>query len=132
MDPQRLSRIPNLQVLRALIDTGATTTCITENAAKKLSLQPSGVVGVQGVGGATYHPSYIFKIGFVDLQQDELGYQNPQFYLFDKEIEGPQFDCGKEEFDVLLGMDILRFGTLTVSNSGNFKFSYKAARDQAS
>ncbi|MBA3526739.1 MAG: aspartyl protease family protein [Sphingomonas sp.] len=123
-DPQRLSKFPHHQVLRALIDTGATGTCITEAAARKLNLEPSGVVGVQGVNGADYHPSYIFKLGFVDLQQDELGYQNPRFDLFDEEIEGPRFDCGAADFDVLLGMDVLSRGTLTISKLGTFKFSY--------
>lgn len=124
IDPTRLSDFPRHQVLRALIDTGATGTCITEAAAKKLSLEPSGVVGVQGVNGADYHPSYIFKLGFVDLQADELGYQNPKFDLFEDEIEGPRFDCGSSDFDVLLGMDVLSKGTLTISKMGTFKFSY--------
>lgn len=113
-----------MQVLRALIDTGADVTSITEKAAQKLGLEPSGVVPIQGVGGVSFHPSYIFKIGFVDLRQDELGYQNPRFELLDEEIEGPEFDCGDADFDVLLGMDVLSIGTLTVSNKGTFRFSY--------
>lgn len=124
ISPQRLSTFPNIQVLRALIDTGATGTSITEAAARKLQLEPSGVVGVQGFGGADYHPSYIFKLGFVDLREDELGRSNPRFDLFDEEIEGPQFDCGLADFDVLLGMDVLSRGTLTVSKLGTFKFTY--------
>jgi Aspartyl protease len=122
--PQGLSSAPNFQVLRALIDTGAEVTSITDDAARKLKLEPSGVVGVHGVGGANYHLSYIFKIGFVDMKEDELGYLNPHFDLFNEEIEGPQFDCGAEAFDVLLGMDILSKGTLTISNNGSFLFSY--------
>ena len=113
-----------MQVLNALIDTGAGVTSITRKAALKLKLEPSGIMGVQGFGGPNYHNFYIFKIGFVDLQKDELGYQTPQFHLLDKEIEGPEFDCGDADFDVLLGMDILSIGTLTVAHTGNFKFSY--------
>jgi hypothetical protein len=114
-----------MQVLRALVDTGAQVTSITEKAAQKLSLEPSGIVGIQGVGGPSYHNSYIFKLGFVDLQQSELGYHRPHFHLLDREIEGPEFDCGVDaEFDVLLGMDVLSIGTLTISNTGAFKFSF--------
>jgi hypothetical protein len=125
LDPQWLSRPPNLQVLKALIDTGAQVTSITANAAKRLGLEPSGVVGIQGVAGPSYHNSYIFKIGFVDLGQSELGLQAPKFHLLDKEIEGSEFDCGVDaDFDVLLGMDVLSIGTLTISHLGSYKFSF--------
>ena len=125
LDPQRLSRAPNLQVLRALIDTGAQVTSITANAAQKLKLEPSGIVGIQGFAGPAYHNSYIFKLGFVDIHESELGYKHPKFHLLDKEIEGPEFDCGVDaDFDVLLGMDVLSIGTLTISSNGMFKFSF--------
>ncbi len=43
----------------------------------------------------------------------------------DKEIEGPEFDSGVDaDFDVLLGMDVLSVGTLTITNRGSFKFSF--------
>ncbi|GAO40068.1 hypothetical protein SCH01S_42_01110 [Sphingomonas changbaiensis NBRC 104936] len=114
-----------MQVLCALVDTGAQVTSITEKAAQKLNLEPSGIVGIQGFGGPSYHNSYIFKLGFVDLKQSELGYHQPFFHLLDREIEGPEFDCGVDaEFDVLLGMDVLSIGTLTISNTGGFKFSF--------
>jgi hypothetical protein len=125
LDPQHLSKSPQLQVLRALIDTGAQVTSITSNAARKLKLQPSGIVGIQGFGGPNFHKAYIFKIGFMDLHQNELGYRQPTFHLLDKEIEGPEFDCGADaDFDVLPGMDVLSIGTLTISHLGNFKFSF--------
>ncbi|HEX8062680.1 MAG TPA: retroviral-like aspartic protease family protein [Allosphingosinicella sp.] len=125
LDPQRLSKAPNLQVLRALIDTGAQVTSITQNAVQKLKLEPSGMVGIQGFAGPSYHPFYIFKIGFMELQENELGYRNPKFHILDKEIEGPEFDCGIDaDFDVLLGMDVLSIGTLTISPTGSFKFSF--------
>ncbi|MDP9415453.1 MAG: aspartyl protease family protein [Pseudomonadota bacterium] len=77
LDPQRLSKVPNLQVLRALLDTGAQVTSITEKAANRLNLEPSGIVGIQGFGGPTYCSSYIFKLGFVDLQQANSDISSP-------------------------------------------------------
>ena len=124
LDPQWLSKPANMQVLRALIDTGAQGTCITPSAADKLGLEPVGTFRVHGVGGAKLHRYYLFKVGFVDLQTTELGYRSPKFHVFDKEIQGAEFDCGDAEFDVLLGMDILSGGTLTIANSGHFKFSF--------
>ncbi len=125
LDPQFLSRPANLHVLNALIDTGATGTCITASAARKLGLEASGIVPVQGVGGASFHNAYVFKVGFVDLRKNELGIvSGPQFHLVDREISGVEFDCGSADFEVLLGMDVLSLGTLTVVGSGKFKFSF--------
>lgn len=124
-DPQRLSRFPNMQVLKALIDTGAQGTSITLAAAEKLGLEPTGIIRVHGFGGPKDHNCYLFKVGFVDLQQTEIGYQSPMFHMVDREIEGAEFDCGPDaDFDVLLGMDVLSMGTLTVSNTRNFRFSF--------
>lgn len=113
------------QILSALIDTGAQGTCLTANAARKLDLDPSGIVPIQGVGGTSFHNVYIFKVGFVDLRKDELGNEVPTFHLVEREIEGAEFDCGPmADFDVLLGMDVLSIGTLTVSNNRNFRFTF--------
>jgi hypothetical protein len=125
LDPQYLARTPNLQVLKALIDTGAQGTSITLQAAEKLKLEPTGMIRVHGFGGPKDHNCYLFKVGFVDLQQSELGYQTPAFHIVDTEIRGAEFDCGPDaDFDVLLGMDVLSIGTLTVSHLGMFRFSF--------
>ena len=125
LSPQWISKPATMQVLKALIDTGAQGTSITPNAANKLDLEPTGMIRVQGVGGAKLHYKYIFKVGFVDLQRNEIGFESPRFHIVDKEIEGADFDCGIDaDFDILLGMDVLSIGTLTISNTGNFKFSF--------
>jgi hypothetical protein len=125
LDPQRLSKFPNLQVLKALIDTGAQGTSITFQAAEKLNLEPIGMIRVHGFSGPKDHNCYLFKVGFVDLQESEFGAQKPVFHIVDKEIRGAEFDCGPDsDFDVLLGMDVLSIGTLTVSHAGKFKFSF--------
>jgi len=125
LDPQRLSKFPNLQVLKALIDTGAQGTSITLQAAERLGLEPTGMIRVHGFGGAKNHNCYLFKVGFVDLRESELGLLKPEFHLVDAEIRGAEFDCGPDaDFDVLLGMDVLSTGTLTVANTGKFKFSF--------
>ena len=125
LNPQRLSQFPNLQVLKALIDTGAQGTSITLQAAEKLDLEPTGIIRVHGFGGPKDHSCYLFKVGFVDLQQTEFGNQSPFFHMVDKEIRGAEFDCGPDnDFDVLLGMDVLSIGTLTISHTGKFKFSF--------
>lgn len=125
LNPQWLSKPSAMQVLSALIDTGAQGTCITPSAAGKLGLEPTGMMRIHGVGGSKLHYKYLFKIGFVDLQRNEMGFESPKFHVVDREIDGADFDCGPDaEFDVLLGMDLLSIGTLTIANTGNFKFSF--------
>jgi hypothetical protein len=83
------------------------------------------MIRVHGFGGPKYHKCYLFKVGFVELAQSEIGYQSPKFHIVDAEISGAEFDCGPDgDFDVLLGMDVLSIGTLTIANTGKFKFSF--------
>ena len=123
--PEELSRPAALQFVKALIDTGAQNTAITPAIAERLRLEPVGSIRVHGIGGTKLHLTYLFKIGFVDLRRDEVGSESPQVHLIDRELTGAEFDCGPDAaFDVLLGMDLLSLGTLTITNSGRFKFSY--------
>src|SRR5580700_2973289 len=50
--------------VNALVDTGATTTCITEALAKRLNMQPIGKVPLYGVAGIAHHNNYLFNVGF--------------------------------------------------------------------
>ena len=80
---------------------------------------------LQGISGPCYQPYYIFKLGFVDLQMNAQGFQQPMIHMLDKELNGPEFDCGVDaDFDVLLGMDVLSIGTLTITHTGQFKFTF--------
>lgn len=125
LDPEWIGKPSKLQVLNALIDTGAQVTSITEKAAQELSLEPDGFMPLQGIGGPCFQPYYIFKVGFVDLRSNTQGFQQPTIHMLDREISGPEFDCGSDaDFDVLLGMDVLSIGTLTVSHNRQFKFSF--------
>ena len=81
LNPEWLSKPANMQVLKALIDTGAQGTSITQHAADMLKLEPTGMFRVQGVGGPKLHNYYLFKIGFVDLAENEVGFQSPKFYI---------------------------------------------------
>lgn len=124
-DPLALSRMAGMQVVRALVDTGAQNTSITPSAAERLGLEPIGSVRVHGVGGSKLHLTYLFKIGLVDLRVNEFGLESPHIHMIDREITGAEFDCGPDAaFDILLGMDLLSIGTLTIANTGKFKFSF--------
>ena len=73
-----------MHVFRALIDTGAQSTCITSTAAEKVGLVPIGKVPILGVSGLQYHNNYLFKVGFafgiVD-EQRELRHANVHVFV---------------------------------------------------
>jgi hypothetical protein len=120
---------------RALIDTGATTTCISKRLATILQLQPIGKVPVHGVAGIVHHNSYLFSIGFPFMLapgvppppgiQAEPGTVTTQLHLLDKVLQGCEFDGGAApRFDVLLGMDVISTGSLVVQGNATFSFSF--------
>jgi hypothetical protein len=104
----------------ALIDTGAQTTCITRAAAIRVGLLSTGKTPIAGVGGVTYHDTYIFHVGFPAGAQATA----PRLDVFPQLIQGPELAMTGAPFDVLLGMDIIGMGSLAVEGSGTFSFSY--------
>ena len=50
-------------IFKALVDTGAQSTCITQAVAEQVNLTPIGKVQVQGVSGIQYHDNYMFMLG---------------------------------------------------------------------
>ena len=120
---------------RALIDTGATTTCISRRLATILNFQPIGKVPVHGVAGIVHHNSYLFLIAFpfnlppnVTLSpgvQPSAGNVATQLHVLDKVLQGCEFDGGSSaRFDVLLGMDVISTGSLVVQGNGTYSFAF--------
>ena len=107
----------------ALIDTGATSTCITPKVAQQLNLSASGRRGVHGVSGLQYHNSYMFEIGFDRpvLRPDGTSYNS--IAVMPKLIVGTEFFVNTG-FDVLLGMDVLSLGSLKIEGNGTCSFAF--------
>lgn len=107
----------------ALIDTGATRTCITERVIARFSLRP---VTKLLVASATSPPerrrAYEFSLGlFCTSDSDHSGHQT--LYILNRPFVAPVFtDNGN--FDVLLGMDLLSQGRLIFETGGDFAFSF--------
>jgi hypothetical protein len=51
-------------IANALIDTGATTTGISQACAARANLSPIGKIPIHGVGGPVNQNSYLFHVGF--------------------------------------------------------------------
>lgn len=115
---------PDLQILNALIDTGATDTNISPKTATLLGLNPAGMRRVSHAGGEDLRPYYSFKVGLVTNRDDFS-----QMLICDHIVEGLELPHNNYQFDVLLGMDILSRGKLIVTPR-RFEFSLEQPSSQ--
>ncbi len=107
----------------ALVDSGASNTCISKRIVAEIGLSPTGKVPVAGVHGSTPTNTYQFGVGFLFPQRQEstgalVG--DLSVHL----IDGTEFSnegCG---FDVLLGRDIICKGSMQMSFDGHFMLCF--------
>ncbi len=105
----------------ALIDTGASNTCISAKVISDLKLQPSGKMQVSGVHGAQATNLYQFKVIILfPTAQMPTGLVQASAATFD--INGSQF-IAPTTFDVLLGRDVICKGNFTMAFDGHVSFS---------
>ena len=109
------THVPSAEVstLRGLIDTGAQRTCITKSAARQMGLRPRGKMRLGSVYSIEQHNQYRFVLGALYDDGGTRGY-----FWFD-EVVGVDFR-DNEDFEVLIGMDIISQGDLTVRRDGSF------------
>lgn len=104
----------------ALVDTGATRTCVTENVVQKLGLQRRGREEIWNIKRPELHWTYMFHVGI--WPEAENGTPQTVFGIGD-EIVG--IDVGNNRFfDVLLGMDIIGQGSLHLRTDGTFQMGF--------
>lgn len=115
---------------KALIDTGATTSCISKKLASDIGLSPIGKIAVHGVSGIQRHNCYLFYVGFTYSQMftglDSLESARRIEHLLQvlsAPIQGVEFDSGPDS-DVLLGMDVLSNGSLKIEGDGTFSWAW--------
>lgn len=91
--------------IKAIWDTGASMSCISQRVANELKLVMTGYVKVSGVNSVDTVPRYQIDVGLPNKMM----------------IEGLNVSEAKtlgDEFDMLIGMDIIKFGTLALSWDG--------------
>ena len=94
----------HLRVARAVWDTGATATAISQTVAQNLKLKPTGVTKISTAGGIRMCNTYVIDIrlpqgvGILGLPVTEA-------------------DIGMT--DVLIGMDVIGLGDFTIQNQNN-------------
>lgn len=105
-------RHDNPSPCRALIDTGATNTCISPRLVKELKLIPVGKMEMVGLGGIIVQPYYIIDV--------YLPFKNESFLITGLHVSVFHAQDG---LDVLMGMDIIGLGHLSVDAfAGRFTF----------
>lgn len=111
--PSATNTLPSRQFLKfkAIWDTGATNSVITENVVKQMSLQATGMIKARGVHGESLVNTYIVDIGL----PNRVCIQNV------KVSEGKLIG----DVDILIGMDIIQAGDFAICNpNGKTIFSY--------
>jgi hypothetical protein len=123
--------IQNPPIFKALVDTGAEVTMISPGVANLVGLTPIGQIPIQGVGHTmTYHNAYLFHVAFV-VALGHIGQPVPagggtdtMIFMQPHPICGGEITSSGDHFDVLLGMDVISTGSLTVEGNGTFSFSF--------
>jgi predicted aspartyl protease len=112
---------PGAVIYNALIDTGASCTCITAKVVNEVGLAPTGKQTVGGVHGKKVVNQYRFRVAIL--------FPGPATITFPANagpmaipVLGVEFEWSGG-FDVLLGRDILCQGVMTLSFDGHGTFS---------
>jgi hypothetical protein len=105
---------------RALLDTGATISCICKHVVKSMQLRPYGRIPMIGSTGQSYHRTYIITLGLMYGGDETAGYGADPSSLY-------QVDAGEVAeiennnwFDLIIGTDILTRFTFTLHKGGSF------------
>ena len=110
-------------IRRGLVDTGATSSCLTTKVIQELSLPPVSQMQVTGVSGTRTHNACSFWLGIaygsddpaLDMSRnlDEGASGKSPLYVFHQEIVGPEVSDASDH-EIIVGMDIITKGLLTV------------------
>ena len=107
---------------RALIDTGATRTCISRQIVERHELDFRTKVLVQGADSMpARRPAYAFSLGVYCQTMDRFG-DATTLYVLPHELVAPAF-LERAGFDVLIGMDFLSTGRLIIDRQ-DFSFEF--------
>lgn len=108
-----------LKLYSALIDTGASCTCVSQQVVSDLNLSPIGKQPVGGVHGTKAANQYQFQVGIVfgHQQINPTGSANTNFAVHP--TVGVEFIPTSGVFDVLLGRDVICRGSLQLSFDGH-------------
>ncbi|MXY90256.1 MAG: hypothetical protein F4Y89_06915 [Gammaproteobacteria bacterium] len=113
----------NLSFYPALVDTGASMTCISRAVADDLGLSPIGKIPMQTAGGKKAANIYNVQLAFIIASRVESdGSQSGEVQV--TPISVVEFDPGDNPFQALIGREFLSRGVLNLSFDGHYSFSF--------
>lgn len=114
-----------MRVCSALVDTGASRTCIARSVVDTLGLQSIGKAAMGTAGGLTEVDMYDVHVAlFVGGARNPDGSYDVRASVF-KDMRVSEFAAdGDDRFHALIGRDILRIGVLTLSPDGHNSFAF--------
>ena len=99
------------KTVRALLDTGATCSCVTENLARELKLVKAGNITIKSATDTRLVPCYAVKL----ILPNSI-----------TEIAAVVEIVKSDDTDIIIGMDIISKGDFAVSNyNGKTQFSFR-------
>lgn len=104
------------EAFRALLDTGATVSAVSQNVVDTLHLTPAGWQTVTGVHGTSDLPTYAISLG-VPITERVVGPHGEFDHTFSRGrdlMTVTPMTSRPSTFDVLLGMDLLEGFHLTI------------------
>lgn len=115
-----------------LIDTGASSTCISESTAGRLGLRPIRIA--QTLGSVGSHSSNLYEAHLQILIEDakrgvlsnlDIEFQAVGVPQLEQQLPGLTFNGRPTELVGLLGRDFLRNTTMTYRGDGSFEIVLK-------
>jgi hypothetical protein len=104
---------------KALWDTGATHTCISDRLATRLKLEVVDIVNIATANGIISVPTFFAHLKFPN---------NLQF----SDWELSQFQFTNDDCDLIIGMDIITQGDFSITNvEGKTMFSFRVPTQQS-
>ena len=129
-DPSKPPLQEGLRLYNALVDTGATSTCIFKKVASELNLVPSGKTTLITANGSVETNTYKVRIFLIrpgqQLADGRHQGQADMITPVNHVVELVEDEDRKEEigYQMLIGRDMISKGILILSYDGHFSFSY--------
>lgn len=113
-----------IQMFAALVDTGASVTCVSDKVVERVGLQPKGRATMISASERKDVNTYLFSLAIpVGIRPDPKGTFSGNMVAFPL-LQGMAFHSDDGAFDVLLGMDIITQGSLKIDFDGHFSFCF--------